>query len=252
MRLCLIAALTGLVLALVTWVRPGSEYQPVPGPAVPVHILDNGFHTDFVLPRSALSGRPGPLKAAVDSLAPGDWVLVGWGDARFYVDQRPISDRLPDGARAFFLPGNPSVLMLRPQTHSPAPDLRSQGRRKILLNPGQFEGLRARIERSLHLSAGSPRIATVRPGDPARFYAAVERFSVLYLCNHWASEVLNAGGLSIRPVWSILSGEVGAAADRFEAQGQSRLAQAAQAVSVPEHRDHKASGLQLDRGASKD
>ncbi len=220
MRLCLIAALTGLVLALVTWVKPGMEALPTPGPPVPVHVLDNGFHTDFVLPRSALSGRPGPLKAAVDSLAPGDWVLVGWGDARFYVDQRPIPERLPDGARAFFLPGNPSVLMLRPETRHPDQAFLAEGRRQILLDPGAFEGMRARIERSLDLTTGSPRIATSRPGDTARFYAAVERFSVFYLCNHWAAEVLNSAGLAIRPVWAILSGEVGAAVDRFKGQRQ--------------------------------
>lgn len=224
MRLCLIAALTGLVLALVTWVKPGIEVQPAPGPAIPVHILDNGFHTDFVMPRAALSARPGPLKSAVERLGPGDWVLVGWGDARFYVDQRPIRERLPDGARAFFLPRNPSVLMLRPEQLGPDQAFQAKGQRQILLHPGQFEGLRARIETSMDLSTGSPRIATSRPGDPARFYAAVEHFSVLYLCNHWAAEVLNAAGLSIRPVWAILSGEVGAAADRFEAQRQEPIA----------------------------
>jgi len=222
------------------------EALPTPGPPVPVHVLDNGFHTDFVLPRSALSGRPGPLKAAVDSLAPGDWVLVGWGDARFYVDQRPIPERLPDGARAFFLPGNPSVLMLRPETRHPDQAFLAEGRRQILLDSGAFEGMRARIESSLDLTTGSPRIATSRPGDTARFYAAVERFSVLYLCNHWAAEVLNSAGLAIRPVWAILSGEVGAAVDRFEAQRQQGGPDRAWAAS-PER-----SGAELDRAASRD
>lgn len=220
MRLSLIAGLVGLVLALATWVRPGvPAAQGVSGPDVPVHVLDNGFHTDFVMPRSALAARPGPLKTAVDALAPGDWVLVGWGDAKFYVDQRPIADRLPDGARAFFGPGNPSVLMLRPEMQAPEVAFAPEGRRRLLLSAAAFEGMRRRIERSLDVSGGAPRLAASRPDDPARFFASVEPFSILHLCNHWAAEVLNAGGLSIRPVWAILSGEVGATVDRSGGDG---------------------------------
>lgn len=220
MRLALIAGLVGLLLALVSWVRPGVTDGAGPnGPEVPVYVLDNGFHTDFVMPRAALAARLGPLKTALDGLAPGDWVLVGWGDAKFYVDQRPISDRLPDGARAFFRPGgNPSVLMLRPETQGPEQAFAREGRRRLVLSAAAFEGVRARVEGSLDLTTGAPRVAAVRPGDPARFFASVEPFSILHLCNHWAAEVLNAGGLPIRPLWSITSGEVGAAVDRATPQ----------------------------------
>ncbi|MGQ2992187.1 MAG: DUF2459 domain-containing protein [Brevundimonas sp.] len=216
MRLSLIAGLVGLILALATWVRPGAPEGPdATGPDVPVHVLDNGFHTDFVMPRTALASRPGPLKTAVDGLTPGDWILVGWGDAKFYVDQRPIGDRLPDGARAFFRPGgNPSVLMLRPETRPPEVAFLPQGQRRLVLSPAAFANVRSRLERSLDLSTGRPRVAATRPGDPARFFASSETFSILHLCNHWAAEVLNAGGLPIRPVWSITSGEVGATVDR--------------------------------------
>lgn len=225
MRLSLIAGLIGLVLALATWVRPGAPTAhettgAAEGPEVAVYVLDNGFHTDFVMPRMALAARPGPLKDAVDGLAPGEWVLVGWGDAKFYVDQRPIADRLPDGARAFFRPGNPSVLMLRPETQPPEVAFLPEGRRRLVLSAPAFANVRARLERSLDLSTGAPRVAATRPGDPARFFASTEPFSILHLCNHWAAEVLNAGGLPIRPVWSITSGEVGATVDRVRSDGR--------------------------------
>ena len=107
----MLAALVGLAAALLTWTRPGATDREATDPVV-IQVLDNGFHTDIAMPRAALERRGGPLAHAVEALAPGDWILIGWGDAKFYVDQRPISDRLPDGARAFLHPGNRSVLML--------------------------------------------------------------------------------------------------------------------------------------------
>ena len=70
------------------------------------------------------------------------------------------------------------------------------------------EPLGAGVEASLDLSNGRPHIAALRPGDDARFFASRETFSVLHLCNHWTAGVLNAGGVAIRPVPAIASGEV--------------------------------------------
>ena len=201
-----LAALAGLVAALLTWTRPGATGGTATDPVV-IQVLDNGFHTDIAVPRAALERRGGPLAHAVEALAPGDWILIGWGDAKFYVDQRPISDRLPDGARAFLHPGNRSVLMLAPRRDDPR---RTYGEDSaaLTLSHARFARLAARVEASLDLSNGRPHIAALRPGDDARFFASRETFSVLHLCNHWTAGVLNAGGVAIRPVPAIASGEV--------------------------------------------
>lgn len=205
MRALMLAALVGLVAALVTWTRPGATDRAT-DPVV-IQVLDNGFHTDIAVPRAALERRGGPLALAVQFLAPGDWILIGWGDAKFYVDQRPISDRLPDGARAFLHPGNRSVLMLAPRRDDPRLAY-GEDSAALTLSRARFERLAARVEASLDLSNGRPRIAALRPGDDARFFASRETFSILHLCNHWAAGVLNAGGVAIRPVPAITSGEV--------------------------------------------
>jgi hypothetical protein len=203
-----LVVLVGLVAALLTWTRLGPAAPPVTDVPIVVYLLDNGFHSDLALPRAALARRGGALGRAVETLAPGDWILVGWGDARFYVDQSPISDRLPDGARAFFRPGNPSVVMLDPEADDPrarhAPDRRAA----LHLTPVAFDRMADRIEASLDLSSGAPRVAAARPGDHARFFASRETFSILHLCNHWTAGVLNAGGVTIRPARSIFSSEV--------------------------------------------
>ena len=203
----ILAALIGCAAALWTWTRPG-EPAPRPGAdAVVLRLLDNGFHTDLAVPRAALIARGGPLGRAAAELPPGDWILIGWGDAKFYVDQSPISARLPDGARAFFRPGNPSVVMLDPYQGDPERDFADAGH-ALRLSPAAFDRLAARIEASLDLTTGVPRITAARAGDDARFFASGETFSILHLCNHWTADVLNAGGVAVRPARAITSAEV--------------------------------------------
>lgn len=215
----LLAAVVGGAAALWTWTVPGDPavWRARPdGPAVQGHLLDNGFHTDLALPRAALEARSGPLAEAVRSLPPGEWILIGWGDARFYVDQSPIHHRLPDGARAFFRPGNPSVIMLDPAPASPETMFGSEERRSFRLSQAGFEKMAKRIEASLELAGGSARVAAIRPGDDARFFASHERFWIGRLCNHWTAGVLNAAGLPVRPFRSTVSSELMSAAARAE------------------------------------
>lgn len=216
MRAVLAAGLPGLIAALWTWTLPGDPDLRADPDGVRVMVLDNGFHTDLAVPRAALEARPGPLAEAVRGVGPGDWILIGWGDAVFYVDQRPVERRLPDGARAFFRPGNPSVLMLDPHAGDPSARLPAARTRALRLPPDAFERLAARVESTLDLRGGRARLATARPGDDARFYAARGRFWILNLCNTWAARTLNAAGLPVRPLRSVVSPEVLAAVDRAE------------------------------------
>jgi hypothetical protein len=212
----ILAAVLGAVAGLWTWTAPGDPrlWRDAEAGAVQAHLLDNGFHTDLALPRQALEARGGPLAQAVRSLGPGQWILIGWGDARFYVDQRPIHARLPDGARAFFRPGNASVVMLDPSRSDPRAAYGPDQRRSFALTPRAFEAMAARIEGSLDLSGGAPRVTAARPGDDARFFASVETFWIGHLCNHWTASVLNAAGLPVRPLRAVTSGEVMASLDR--------------------------------------
>lgn len=211
------AGLIGLVAAMWTWTLPGDPALWTPargGAGVELSLLDNGFHTDLAVPRAALEARGGPLAEAVRSLAPGDWILIGWGDARFYVDQSPMADRLPDGARAFFRPGNASVIMLDPAQADPRTLYAEDGRQTFRVTQAGFDALAAHVEASLDLGSGAPRVAAARAGDDARFFASHEHFWIGRLCNHWTAGVLNAAGLPVRPVRSVTSAEVMAAIER--------------------------------------
>ena len=216
----LVAAMAlGGGVALWTWTAPG---DPALWPAsatdagVEVQVLDNGFHTDLAVPRASLEARSGPLAEAVRSLPPGDWILIGWGDARFYVDQSPMTDRLPDGARAFFRPGNASVIMLDPARSDPQTLVAADRRRSLRLSAAGFQAMADHIEASLALEEGRARIAAARAGDDARFFASHEHFWIGRLCNHWSAGVLNAAGLPARPLRSVTSSEVMATIERAQ------------------------------------
>ena len=95
-----------------------------------------------------------------------------------------------------------------PQAGDPRDRFGEDGRAALSVAPAAFDRMAGRIEASLDLSSGAPRLAVARPGDDARFFASRETFSILHLCNHWTAGVLNAGGVAIRPVPAITSGEV--------------------------------------------
>ena len=211
------AALLGFAAALMSWTRAAEAPFPATSEeAVVVHLLDNGFHTDLAVPRAALIAGGGVLAQALERTPPGDWVLVGWGDARFFVDQSPIQSRLPDGLRAFFARGNPSVVMLDPYQGDAARLGTPERRRTLRLSPQGFAALRARLQDSLAAPDSAPVLATAREGDDVRFFASTETFWIGHLCNHWTAGLLNAAGISVRPFRSIASGELLAAVDRAE------------------------------------
>lgn len=218
-------ALALLLAGMGSWTRPpdpdlvradGTE-------GVEIWVLDNGFHTDLAVPRAALEARAGPLGDAVRALPSSDWVLVGWGDARFYVDTRPIGSRLPDGARAFFRPGNPSVVMLDPSDANPATAYAPGVAHPIHLSRRGFSGLTDRLEASLAIRDGSVVAGPPAERRDARFFHSVETFWIGHLCNHWAGELLHAGGLPLRPVRSIVSAEIVRMAQRSQDTGRPAL-----------------------------
>ncbi len=215
----ILAVTLGAIAGLWTWTTPGKPdlWPPAADPnGIEVLVLDNGFHTDLAVPRAHLEAGSGPLAGAVRSLPPGEWILIGWGDARFYVDQSPIGDRLADGARAFFRPGNASVIMLDPAQDNPRDLVAADRRRTLHLSTAGFEAMVAHIEASLDLDQGQAHIAAARAGDDARFFASHEHFWIGRLCNHWSAGVLNAAGLPVRPLRSVTSSEVMAAVERAQ------------------------------------
>ncbi|MBX7249850.1 MAG: DUF2459 domain-containing protein [Caulobacteraceae bacterium] len=197
----LLVALLGALLLTFGVSRPADPaLWPPQGPdRVTVYLVDNGYHSNVVLPRSALAASGGAAARALAHVPPGDWVAVGWGDRRFFTESGLSLRRALDGLRALFAPGNPSVTMFEPLPDSPERLWRSGVLRLEVSRPG-FAALVRRIDASLRLRGGAPVEGPRGPAPKARFFESGEHFSIFKLCNHWAAGLLNAAGLPVRPV----------------------------------------------------
>jgi uncharacterized protein (TIGR02117 family) len=167
--------------------------------AVPVFLLDDGFHTDLVIPRAAVQAHGGPLGAAASQTSTDPWIMVGWGDARFYEATNPWQDRIFDGLAALF-GARPTVVHMEGVWGSPDRVWKS-GLHRLMLSRAGLEALLARADRSFRLGPDGGPVVSAAAHDPGeQFFQSGEGFSLFHLCNHWVAELLSAAGVPTTPV----------------------------------------------------
>jgi uncharacterized protein (TIGR02117 family) len=162
-----------------------------------IYLIDNDFHSDLALPRQALAGAPALARAAaMTTNAP--WILVGWGDQRFYEGQGVSLERAGEAARALFWPGNGAVVHLEGIADQPDMAFVNEHARAIELSNAGLSRLVARVDRSLATDAkGAPEPAPGSAWADEAFFVSGERFDLFHQCNHWTAEALNAAGLPV-------------------------------------------------------
>lgn len=190
-------ALALLLTTLATAREGDARLYPPGGDAVTVYLVDNGFHTDLALPSQALAGH---IAAAAARATAKPWILIGYGDRRFFIEQGPIAGRVADGLRSLFLPGNPSVLRFDGLAATPD-HLYADGVTAVRVSPAGLKHMVAYIDASLAKDRAGAPIPVAAPSEAdSRFFAARPLFSLIHLCNHWTGELLNAAGMSTLPV----------------------------------------------------
>jgi uncharacterized protein (TIGR02117 family) len=201
------AVLAALVLLALFTARPGDP-KLYPGPSgearTTVYLVDNGFHSNLVVPREALFARPHPAALAAAQASDRPWLSIGWGDAKFYTQDGASLGRAFSGLRALLLPGNRSVVLIEGLPGSPD-RIYANGVHRIDLTDIGLERALARVDRSLTLDAGGQPQKTQGPrqADQA-FFRSGEHFSLVHLCNHWIADLLNAAGLPTTPLLDTL------------------------------------------------
>lgn len=203
--LLLLAAVAATLVATAL-ARPGDPhvFPPKAGePRVAVFLSHNGYHTELALPTAFVRRRGGVTAEALDRLDPAPWVLVGWGDARFYMQTGRSFERVADGLRALW-PDNPSVLRLTPLNRDPDRAF-EHGVLRLELSEVGAERLLRRVDRSFRTAGGHPLPVPARQADgSAIYFRSVERFSMAKLCNNWTGEVVNAAGVPTMPALHVL------------------------------------------------
>ena len=190
-----LAMLAFLAVIVLATARPGDRaIYPARGDTVTIYVVNNGFHTDIALPASEVLARGGVLADAGRAAGSHTWWLYGWGDAGFYTQSGFSGARLADGARALFVPNNPSVIRVfgvdaRPDRAFDATVM------PVTLSRAGFDALESHIEASF--TAGPQPVAVNDPSSV--FFKSREHFSALRTCNNWASDQLAAAGLPTTP-----------------------------------------------------
>ncbi|HEX4181052.1 MAG TPA: DUF2459 domain-containing protein [Caulobacteraceae bacterium] len=199
-----VGALVVAVILFVVLTARGGDRSLYPGAAgqarTTVFLVENGFHSNLVVPRAALFAKPHVTALATAVATDKPWVSIGWGDAKFYAEEGSGAGRLLSGVRALLAPGNRSVVHIEGLNGSPD-RIYADGVRPIQLSDAGLEKALSRVDKSLDTDSDGQPQRTDAPRRPDEgFFRSVEHFSLIHLCNHWTAELLNAAGLSTTPV----------------------------------------------------
>lgn len=159
---------------------------------VRVYVIDNGVHTDLVLPVSAEGVdwrdlvKPGdlanPAQAAQSHLA------FGWGNRDFYLNTPSWSQISPRLAADALFGGGRTVLHV---SHIPEPKA-DPNVRPVMLTAEEYRRLAAYVRASF---AGGPGAHGYAGHDA--FYEAKGGYSAIDTCNQWTAGALKAAGVKM-------------------------------------------------------
>ncbi len=193
-----------VALAILTLHHGNRRLYPTGPDAVTVYVVNNGFHTDIVLPASEVRAQGGVLADAARSLPDSQWLVYGWGDAGFYTAKGLSPARVLDGLRALFWINNPSVIRLYGLARSPDQAYSGRVATPVRLSRAGFAALDRHMAASFSTNGNMP-VAYPVTGTTDLFFSSHEHFSALRVCNNWTSDQLAAAGLPTAPMFDGLA-----------------------------------------------
>jgi uncharacterized protein (TIGR02117 family) len=163
-----------------------------------VYLVDNGIHTDIIMPVSAQGldwSRLVPAQDAADTPPDARWVALGAGEEHVYLDTPTWWDITPRTIASALL-GGPRVMHVE-HVQSPL-----YAQRSIRLRPEEYRRLWASIRAEFALdSKGRPkRIAHPGYGCCDTFYRGTGKASAVRTCNNWVADRLRLAGVKAS-VW---------------------------------------------------
>lgn len=185
MAMYLVAGLVGAALVA----NPGWR-EPAQG--VTVWVENNGIHTDLVMPKRA-AGVDWRFVFKADAIgnprfAGSEFVAVGWGERRFFLETPTWWDVRAETVVAAALGSNETVL---PVKHIARP-VEGERVQRVVLREAEYRRLAEFVRASL--VEGRP----VRGyADYDAFYPARRRYDALRTCNTWTGRALRVAGVRV-------------------------------------------------------
>lgn len=159
---------------------------------VRVHVVDNGIHTDLVLPMRAegvdWSDLLRPDALADPRSAANSHVAFGWGDRDFYLNTPSWWEMSPRRALTALIGGGSTVVHV---VHRPEPGA-APNIRTVTLRPEEYHRLAAFVRGTF---AEGPSVRGYGSNDA--FYPAQGDYSAIRTCNAWTGQALRAAGVTM-------------------------------------------------------
>ncbi len=159
---------------------------------VRIYVIDNGVHTDLVLPIAAEGAdwrdlvKPEHLSNPAQAAQP--YIAFGWGDRDFYLNTPSWSQVSPVRVAKAMVGMGSTVLHV---AHIPAPGVGPR-MRTLVLSPDEYRRLAAFIRGTF---AEGPSVHGYSGHDA--FYPAKGGYSALRTCNQWTGDGLRAAGVTM-------------------------------------------------------
>lgn len=193
---CLGVVLLWFVLAYVLGSIPVNRDWQEPEHGVEIWLVDNGVHTDFVLParNQQMDWHARFLDAHFPESPRGaNFLEVGWGDRGFYLEARTWDElKISTAVKALFFLGSSLVHVKWSLKPRPAADCKP-----VCLRPGEYARLCAFVLESLRRDAKGGLVPVLGKGYGSldTFYEGVGSYGFTYTCNSWTNEALKRSGV---------------------------------------------------------
>ena len=219
--------LTYVAIALVFLLFPAnSEVQIQVSPKIRIYVLNNGVHTDVVLPVKADAfdwQTIFPKTQFLQASPAADLIAFGWGDAEFYLQTPSWSELKFSTALRALTGSNQALLHVDYLASSQLPDQRFP----LDLTTQQYRQLRLYILHSLQRPEAGAQLRFAKGyGESDAFFPASGTYSPIYTCNSWTGNALRQAGVKVSrwtPFPMLVTWHLAESFDERHAKNESKI-----------------------------
>jgi uncharacterized protein (TIGR02117 family) len=158
------------------------------------YVIAAGWHTDIVLPVSAITG---PLQAVTRDFPSARFLRFGWGERAYYMTPQPTAG---EALRALF--PAPAVLLVAPLDRAPS----GSG---VFIVGVEASRLADHIWAAFDVATGgTPARLGSGPYPGSVFYASSGTYRATYTCNTWTADALRAGGIQVNSAGVVFASQL--------------------------------------------